>query len=105
MTESTFKSRFRNHKQSFNNKQYSSSTALSKYIWELKESNDEYSINWSIIKRVNAYKAGAKHCNLCLAEKICILNSNKSIILNKRSELLAKCRHENKYYACKIKPP
>ena len=48
MTESNFKSRFRNHKQSFNNKQYSSSTALSKYIWELKESNDEYSINWSI---------------------------------------------------------
>ena len=33
--------------------------------------------------------------------KICILNSNKSIILNKRSELLAK----NKCYACNIKPP
>ena len=77
MTESNFKSRFLNHKQSFNNKQYSSSTALSKYIRELKESNDEYSINWSIIKRVNAYKAGAKHYNLCLADK--------SIILNKRS--------------------
>ena len=36
MTEGEFKTRFRNHKQSFNNKKYALSTALSKYIWELK---------------------------------------------------------------------
>ena len=37
MTEGEFKTRFYYHKQSFNNKKYASSTALSKYIWELKE--------------------------------------------------------------------
>ena len=37
ITEGEFKTRFRNHEQSFRNKKYASSTALSKFIWELKE--------------------------------------------------------------------
>ena len=89
MTEKEFKTRYRNHKTSFSNRKYASATALSKYVWVLKDANINYSIKWSIVKRARAYTSGAKHCNLCLAEKLCILKANKGI-LNKRSELLAK---------------
>ena len=42
MAEEEFKTRFRNHQQSFNNKKYALSTAHSKYIWELKEEKTKY---------------------------------------------------------------
>ena len=67
MTEGEFKTRFHNHEQWLRNKKYAWSTALSKYIWELKEKDINYnSIKWSILKRTSAYKSGVKHCNLCL---------------------------------------
>ena len=84
MTEGEFKTRFRNHQQSFNNKKYALSTVLSKYIWELKEAKTKYTIKWSILKRANAYRSGGKQCNLCLAEKLCILKAGKHT-LNKRT--------------------
>ena len=105
MTEHEFKIRFRNHKMSLNNKNYSKSTALSKYAWELKETGKPFSIKWSILKRASAYRSGAKKCNLCLAEKMLILNGEKEHLLNKRTEILAKCRHTNKYCATNFKPP
>ena len=104
MTEGEFMTRFRNHQQSLSNKKYASSTSLSKYIWELKEAKTKYKIKWSIIKRANAYRSGGKQCNLCLAEKLCILKAGKHT-LNKRTELLSKCRHENKFYVTNLKPP
>ena len=90
MTEREFKTRFRNHEQSFRNKKYATSTVLSKYIRELKEKDINYSIKWSILKRASAYKSGVKQCNLCLAEKLCILKAGTNN-LNKRTELLTKC--------------
>ena len=41
---------------------------------------------------------GTKRYNLCFSEKLCILKANKSNVLNKRSELISKCRHRNKFY-------
>ena len=105
MTEHNLKTRFRNHKMSFENPNYRSSTTLSKYIWDLKEEETNYEIKWSIVKRVRAYKSGDAQCHLCLQEKLCILNAEKTTLLNKRSELLAKCRHRNKFYAANYKPP
>ena len=35
--------------------------------------------------------------------KLCIIKANKSSLLNKRSELISKCRHENKYYLTNFK--
>ena len=105
MTEHNFKTQFRNHKMSFENPNYRSSTTLSKYIWNLKEDETNYKIKWSIVKCVRAYKSGDAQCHLCLQEKLCILNAEKKTLLNKRSELLAKCRHRNKFYAANYKPP
>ena len=36
--------------------------------------------------KTNPYQPGAKSCNLCLAEKLAILQSNPATSLNKRSE-------------------
>ena len=104
MTEHEFKSRYRNHKLSFK-KKYAANTTLSSHIWDLKKNKKQFTIKWSIVKRTKAYKSGQKQCSLCLAEKMCILNADKKSLLNKRSELLAKCRHANKFIAANYKPP
>ena len=93
MTEHSFKTRFADHKQSFEKKKYATKTSLSRYLWKLKESGIKYSIKWSIIQRARAYRGGSRQCNLCLAEKLCILNAHKRFLLNKKSELISSCRH------------
>ena len=35
---------------------------------------------------------------LCLAEKLATALADKSRAINKRTELVSKCRHENRYY-------
>ena len=104
MTEHLFKTRHNVHKQSLRNQKYQHSTALSKHIWELKNRGKSYEINWSIVKRAKPYKAGVISCSLCTQEKLCIINADKETLLNKRSELISKCRHENKFYACNYSP-
>ena len=100
----TFKQRYYNHQLSLRDKKYRSSTELSKYAWKLKESNKVHSINWSIYRRAAAYTNNSKRYNLCLAEKLAIIRTDKSLSLNKRSELVTKCRHENKFYLCNFTP-
>ena len=99
MTENEFKTRYSVHKSSFKHQKLANSTTLSKHLWELKSNNIEYQLKWRIIKRASAYNGSPSRCNLCLAEKMCILQSNSPSLLNKRSELITKCRHENKFYA------
>ena len=98
VTEGTFKQRFAQHKLSFKNKKYSNSTELSKYIWQLKDNKADYRAQWTIITAAQPYKNISKWCDLCTSEKLYIINGNNNNPLNKRSELISKCRHENKYY-------
>jgi hypothetical protein len=99
LTEGEWKKRFANHKQSFKNRKYSKDTMLSKYIWELKDEKiDDYILNWSILKTAPAYNNISKRCILCLQEKFEIIkHPNQNCLLNKKSELISKCRHENKF--------
>lgn len=103
MTEHSFKSRYNNHKLSFKHRKHSHDTVLSKYIWDLKDNNTDFSIKWSIVTRASSYRGNPSRCNLCLTEKLCILSADRSSLLNKRSELVTKCRHENKFYAANQK--
>ena len=103
LTEHSFKSRYNGHTSTFRHRKLANSTTLSKYIWDLKDSGTNYRINWSVLKRARAYSAGTKTCNLCLCEKLCILSADKRNLLNKRSELINKCRHLNKSQACNFK--
>ena len=85
-------------------KKYHHSTALSKHVWLLKEKKESYSIKWSVHKKATAYQNITKRCNLCLAEKIAIIKADKKTSLNKRTELVSKCRHENAFYLRNFPP-
>jgi hypothetical protein len=102
----TFKERYNNHTKSFRLEKYQKETELSKYIWGLKKKEKEYSVKWDIIRRSNTRMRRSGICNLCLEEKFSILcskTSNQSIsLLNKRSELISKCRH-NRKTKCRVK--
>ena len=101
VTANHFKTRYRNHLKSFNNKRYSANTELSKHVWNLKEANRSHFIKWSIVKKVPAYKGGSKRCNLCLEEKLLIMKDKN--LLNKRSELFNKCRHVTRHLVAHCK--
>lgn len=102
-TENSFKERYTAHKSSFNNCSKRCSTKLSEYIWECKAQNINYEIIWTIISRPFPYKCGTRKCDLCLSEKYEILKSNKTITLNKRSEIANKCRHRSKFKLGKVR--
>ena len=105
LTEGTFKQRYTQHKLSFRNRNYSNSTELSKHIWTLKDSNTNFTINWSILASAPAYSNKSKRCHLCLTEKLYLTRAKKPSLLNKRTELISKCRHENKFYLANFTIP
>ena len=98
--EGKFKKRYYNHKTSLKNREKANDTTLLKYVWEVKDKYKEMlSIKWSIIKSVPGYSNITKKCLLCLYEKLEIINyPNQEELLNKRSELISKCHHVNKYF-------
>ena len=95
LTENAFKTRYSNHKSSFNNISKRNSTELSKYIWSLKEN---YNIQWEVVRWASAYSPASKHCNLCSWEKYYIIYELHTATLNNRNELISTCRHARKYY-------
>ena len=93
----TFKQRYAVHKSSFTHQRYKDSTGLSSFIWKLKDRNLPYSLKFSVETLAPAYTKESKICFLCLAEKTSILFSDHFSSLNKRSELMGKCRHRLKW--------
>ena len=103
LTANTFKLRYNAHAETFRKTEMRSKTALSKYIWKLKDKGTQYKITWSIKRRAKSYSPVTKRCNLCQWEKFYILTSNKASTLNSRTELLAKCRHKNNCFLSDLK--
>ena len=60
-TESAIKLRIYNHKISFSNRNYSTNTSLSTYIWYLKDMNVSPTITWEILKLTPAYSMTSKN--------------------------------------------
>ena len=81
------------------------STSLSTYVWNIKEKDDATpTLKWSILRHAKSYSANARNCPLCVQEKFEILfYQTKAEILNKRSELITKCRHINKFMLANYK--
>ena len=98
IAEGNWKQRLYNHRQSFKGKKHKNESALSSYIWDLKENYNQIpKLIWSIDRFAPGYSNISKKCLLCLHEKLLILNYHNPVeLLNKRSELMGKCRHENK---------
>jgi len=97
LTSTQFKTRYNNHKASFKHWNKRSATELSKYIWELKERNINYTIDWRIITKACSTHTGKNTCNLCIAEKLYIIRKRDMASLNERRGLVSSCRHLNKY--------
>ena len=62
-----------------------------------------YEIKWNIAAYASPYKRGSRRCDLCLTEKLKIMREDPALLLNKRSELVSKCRHKNKFIVVNIK--
>jgi len=97
LTENSFKTRYTNHKASFNHSSKRNSTELSKLIWNLKDSNIKYRINWTILKHATAYNPRTGKCNLCNWEQYFIIFRPDKSSINKRNELISACRHASKH--------
>ena len=70
---------------------------LSKYIWQLKDKSKKYDKCWKIFLYATPYKCGTRRWNLCLTEKYVIAGADQEYLLNKRTEIISKCAHRNKY--------
>ena len=103
--EGDFKKRYYNHKKSFKNRLYECDTTLSKYIREIRDKyTEEITLKCSIVKRVPSYSNIMKRCMLCFQEKFKIIKFPRpDELLNKRSEVVSKFCHANKYLLCNYK--
>ena len=95
LTEGSFKRHLYGHRQSFRKNNLRTATELSKHIWDLKDRQEEFEISWKIIDRAHSYNEASNRCRLCLLEKFHILTRDD--LLNKRSELVSKCRHRRSH--------
>ena len=71
-------------------------TNLAKHIWQLKNNNFSCSIKLSIASKVYG-QANSLSRKLCSMEKYWITKSiDNPNLLNEKSELISKCRHQNR---------
>ena len=95
--ERDFKHRFSNHTKLFNLEHYENDTELSKKYWSIKHSHFTPKVTWRIIRKYAPFNTTKRKCYLCLNEKPEIPSYKGDNLLNKRSELINKCRHQNKF--------
>lgn len=97
-----WKSRFGNHKKSFNNETYEKDSELSKEVWRIKRKGGNFSIKWSKDGNYSSYKPETKKCSLCANEKLAIARYEGNNLLNRRNEIISRCRHRLKYKLKKL---
>ena len=96
-TATTFKERLGNHKSDCKLEHRRHATKLSGYVWELKDMRIKPALSYKIKETAPAYSPVTDKCRLCLLEKLEIMLADEKKYINDRSELLAKCRHANKF--------
>ena len=97
LTEGTFKKRYSNHISSFNDMNKEHVSKLSSLIWELKNKGINYNIKWKFRCQAPPYSNISKLCQLCITKKTLIMFADKRFCINKRDELMGKCRHKDKW--------
>ena len=95
--EATFKKRYANHKKSINLINFKDDTTLSIEYWTLKQKQQAPTLTLEIKGQYKAYNPTLKKCNLCLNEKLAIIDDPDKNVLNKRSEVISQCRHRDKF--------
>ena len=97
LAERELKSRFYDYKLSYKHKRYSNKTTLSSYLGHLKSVSSETSnLKWSVLRCIHLYSY-LKEMPLVLIWKAGNSYQNLKEQLNKRSELICKCRHANRF--------
>ena len=96
LTEGTFKQRYTQHKLSVFGTETIQTAQNHRSI--SGHSKTTTSINCSILATAPAYSNKSKRCHLCLTEKLYLIRAKKPSLLNKRTELISKCRYENTLY-------
>jgi len=100
--ETDFKARYYNHTHSFKNPSKRFQTEHPKLVWNLKQAGHTPAIKWSIGCKAKPYAGDGNRYQLCLSEKLAILQTDPDTLLNKRSELIAKCCYTNKFKTIKF---
>ena len=97
-TSRTFKARLANHTNACKYISKRKDTALTDFIWKLKEEGKEYEVAWEKVHEGDTYRRETKRCQLCEKEKMAILEEMKrnEHCLNRRNELLLPCIHKKK---------
>ena len=79
IAEGHWKQRLYNHRQSFKDKKHKNDTALSSYLWDLKENHNQIpKLTWSIVRFAPGYSKISKRCLLCLHEKLSIITIHRN---------------------------
>ena len=77
---------------------------------EIINANKKFKIKWSIVDRAYPRAPGAKSCDLCAAERMHIAMGRRGfkrlpegcVLLNKRQEIMAKCRHKRRHTLARV---
>ena len=73
-------------------------TTLSKHFWCLMDQEITSQIKWKIVRQSSTANSFNGRCNLCIDEKICIINfKGRRLLLNEWNEFVFKCRHKSKF--------
>ena len=94
MTGNTFKGRYTKHKSSFNLKHKQHETELSKHIWNLKDQDIDYQLQWKIIDRAKTFSPISKICQICTLERFYLIRRPDLWNLNSNTEFGFHCKHK-----------
>ena len=98
ISEPEVKTRISKHDTSMKYREHEHDTELSKKFWEMKDEGRTPVIKWKILQFARPYQNGRLNCDLCLSEKLHIIKLQATEkLLNKRTELISKCRHRRKF--------
>ena len=97
--EANFKHMFNNHTKSFNLEHHENDTKLSKKYWTIKHNHFTAKVICWIIRKCASFNTTRRKYCLCFNEKLELARYKDDNLLNKRSELISKCRHQNKLTA------
>ena len=103
--ETSFKKHCSSHKKLFNLSLYKHDTKLSTEYWNVKMKQLNPRISWKTKGIYKSYNPTSKRYNLCLTEKLEILEDPEKNILNKRLEIISQCHRKNKYKLKKMPLP
>ena len=83
--------------KALNTRKKSKATELSKELWRDKSNGKSPQLLWKIVTRNTLHQPGTRAGMLCLAEKYAILQACSTTSLYRRTKLMGKCRHTDKF--------